>query len=407
MKAAEKVTAARTALILDQPFFGALSLRLAILEDPTCPTAWVDGKTLGYNPRFVEGLTHAEILGLIAHEVMHCACGHPWRRDNRDPKKWNIAADYAINAILVDAGFQLPEGGLLDSQWDGKSAEWIFDRLPNQGSGSKGSQRGQKGGSGDDQASGRPGDQDGQGSAGAGQGDAPGAPGGPDNALGEVRDAPTDADARSAEATEADWKRATQEAARAAQVRGTVPGSLKRFADERKRSRVDWKSVLRRFVQSHAKNDYSWTRPNKRFMARGLYLPALHSEEMGPIVAAVDTSGSIDSVLLSQFASEIQGIADEMQPEKVVVMYCDARVHRVDVFERGEAIEMAPCGGGGTDFRPVFRKLADLDEVPVCVVYLTDLYGTFPDTEPETPTLWVSPTRGYTVPFGEYVEVDR
>lgn len=369
-----KMMAARTALVLDQPFFGALALRLALKEDATCKTAWTDGRSMGYNPAFVESLTHDELLGLVAHEVMHCASGHPWRRDARDHKRWNIAADYAINSELVEAKFTLPEGGLLDPQFNGKSAEWVFDRLPES-----------------PPSGGKDGDEDGEGGEGEGEGEGEGQPG-------EVRDAPAEAAADAA--TEADWKQAVQQAALAAQVRGNLPAAMGRFAKQAALSSVDWRAALRRFVQQTAKADYTWSMPSRRYVARGLYLPSMRSEEVGPMVVAVDTSGSIDDVLLAQFASEIQAIADEVKPERIEVIYCDAQVNRRETFERGDVIKLEAAGGGGTDFRPVFDAVAAMDDAPVCVVYLTDLAGSFPTEAPAVPTLWASTTRSE-APFGE------
>ena len=63
--ALKKLITARVSLVLDQPFFGALALSLPPKEDTTCDTAWTDGRSLGYNPAFVESLTHAELTGLI------------------------------------------------------------------------------------------------------------------------------------------------------------------------------------------------------------------------------------------------------------------------------------------------------------------------------------------------------
>jgi predicted metal-dependent peptidase len=83
--AARRVTAARTALILDEPFFGQLALKLRLVEDPTCPTAWTDGVRLGYNPSFVASLSQAELLAVVVHEVLHVTNGHPWRREGRPP----------------------------------------------------------------------------------------------------------------------------------------------------------------------------------------------------------------------------------------------------------------------------------------------------------------------------------
>jgi hypothetical protein len=54
---------ARTALLLSQPFFGTLALRLKMLEDAAISTASVDGRVLRYNPAFVKGLTHRSASG--------------------------------------------------------------------------------------------------------------------------------------------------------------------------------------------------------------------------------------------------------------------------------------------------------------------------------------------------------
>ena len=395
--AKERVQAARTALVLDQPFFGALALRLAVVEDPTCKTAWVDGVTLGYSPSFVEGLTHAETVGLIGHEVMHCALGHPWRRGGRDGKRWNVACDHAVNPVLKEAGFSLPEGGLLDAQWQGRSAEWIFDRLPIPPSQDQGGQgKGQ----------GSPQDATGQGGAGEGEGeqgdDGPEASSGPGEAPGEVRDAPVEAPDGQ---TEADWQQAVQQAAQAAKARGSLGAGLARFAKDAAKPRVDWRSVLRRFVSTAARADYSWTRPNPRYLGRGLFLPAIRSEEMGVVVVGVDTSGSIDDVTLAQFGAELNSIVQEMQPERVVVMYADAVVQRTDTFERGEPVTIEAEGGGGTAFAPVFEAVGKMEEQPVCVVYLTDGCGSFPSMAPDYPVLWAL-TGKASVPFGETVSID-
>lgn len=125
---------------------------------------------------------------------------------------------------------------------------------------------------------------------------------------------------------------------------------------------------------------------------------------MGPVLVAIDTSGSIDDVLLKQFASELRSIASETRPARVHVVYCDARIGRHDVFERDDLLELHPIGGGGTDFRPVFELAAKLDEAPVAIVYLTDLDGTFPNQAPEIPTLWATPNRKQ-APFGETVSL--
>lgn len=369
----KRLISARTGLLLDQPFFGVLALQLDVYISRARQTAWTDGKSIGWNPDFVNSLSHDEVIAVFAHEVMHCAAGHCWRRDARQPKKWNIAADYAINQLLRDAKFKLPATALLDPQYDGKWAEWIYDRLPD-------------------------GCEDGSGASGSGTGkDDP-------SGMGEVLDAP---DGDSSAPTEADWQQITQQSLQQAKARGQLPSTLERLINAQVKPVVDWRSALRRFIQDFAKADYAWQQPSRRYMAAGLYLPSLRSHEMGRIAVAVDTSGSIDDVLLAQFNAELQSIADECKPSVVDVLYCDAHVHRRESFQRDEPIILTPCGGGGTDFRPVFDAIDQSDEQPIALVYLTDTYGTFPSSAPEYPVIWAvcGSTQSPTVPpFGELIE---
>jgi len=71
LEARRQLVKARSGLVLDHVFFGSLALRLRLVEDPKCKTAWTDGVHLGYNPEFIGGLTLDETKGLLAHEVMH------------------------------------------------------------------------------------------------------------------------------------------------------------------------------------------------------------------------------------------------------------------------------------------------------------------------------------------------
>ncbi len=110
MKATEHVSAARRNLVLDHPFFGVLSLKLELVEDSSVPSFRTDGRQLRFNPEFALGLNRYEAQGVVAHEVLHCANGHVWRRGSRDPKVWNLACDYAINPmLLLKRGWSCPQ----------------------------------------------------------------------------------------------------------------------------------------------------------------------------------------------------------------------------------------------------------------------------------------------------------
>jgi predicted metal-dependent peptidase len=381
--AAEKISKARAALVIQFPFFGSLALRLRVLECDTIKTADVDGTTMRYNPAFIDGLSIAECAGLWAHETMHCALGHPWRIAGRDPRKWNHAADYAVNPILTESGCTLPKGGLNDPAFAGKSADEIYALLPD---GQGGGKSGKPGNGNGEPADGEP-----------GMGDVRM----PDPAPGDVAVTPADAAQQ-----ERDWQVATIQAANAAKAAGNLPGALKRLVEEIKAPKVDWRAQLRRFVQSKFASDYRWSPPNRRYLHYGLYLPALKADGIGPVAVMVDTSGSIDAATLAAFAAEINAIVADAKPERVHVIYCDADVNGTAEYERdGGPIVLEPMGGGGTDFRPPFVWLAENDVHPCCAIYLTDLYGTFPDAAPDMPVLWAA-TSDAGAPFGEVIRIE-
>lgn len=363
--AAERVKQAKVQLLLGHPFFAALAMRLECVEDATVPAAATDGKRVLYNPEFVKGLTVSEATGLLAHEVLHVANLHPFRRDGREAELWNVACDHAINHILKDAGLTLPKDVLLDARFKGMSAEGIYSKL-NQ-----------------ERQAGQPQPQP--------------------QPWGDVLDN-TDDDAA---AQEAETQVAVLQAAGMAKAQGKLPAGLERLLDEIKQPAIDWRAALRRFVEQSARADYSWRMPNPRYLAGGLYLPSLQSEQMPPIVVAVDTSGSIQQSELDAFAAEIQGIMDEVKPEGVTVIYCDHQVQGVEEFTPDDMVTLHAKGGGGTCFAPVFAEVERGGLTPACLVYLTDMYGSFPNSAPDYPVLWVSTSEINTAPFGEVLRFPR
>jgi predicted metal-dependent peptidase len=399
-KVAGRLTRARTDLLLSHPFFGALLFRLKLRPAASVPLMATDGVSLLYNPAATVSLKHAELVFVLAHEVMHPALQHHTRRGTRDPKLWNIAADYAINPLLVDAGLFPPEGILIDDRFRGMSAEQIYHLLAQEQKGESGKARA---GSGDpQQASSDP--QSGGAESSPSNPHVPETPGG----IGQVLDAPNPDDP-GAPATpeqlleqEREWRVAVQQAHNAAKIAGKCPAGVDRALESSEEASVNWREVLRRCFSETRLVDYSWSRPNRRFLGSGLYLPGPKKEGAGEVAIAVDCSGSIDSRTLSLFAAELGSLIEESCPERVHVLYFDTKVQRADVFEFGQPLELAPKGGGGTDFRPVFSYLEDEGIEPHAVVFLTDLCGRFPQQEPRWPVIWAS-TEKREGPFGATV----
>ena len=350
----QKLSVARSRLLLGHPFFGVLSLRLQLVPDETVPTLAVDGKSIFYNPQFVTELSDELCCSAIAHEVMHCVLDHLERRSGREPRKWNAACDYAANLILFDAKLSIGSGWLINQAYRGMSAEEIFALLPD---------------------------------------------GLTQEAQDEIRDcAPGDR-----EETAFEWKIATVQAAKMAQAQGTLPGGLKRLLDDALSPPIPWREALAQFMTERTKDDYSWRRPNAYYAHTGIYLPSMDGVGMGEVVIALDTSGSVLSVL-DEFGSTVKDVLAAIKPSRVHVVYCDAQVNRVDTFDRGQELTFEAVGGGGTDFRPVFAHCQENNIRPACLLYLTDMYGTFPEEAPEYPTLWCA-TTDVSAPFGDVIRI--
>jgi predicted metal-dependent peptidase len=370
MNVKDKLTKARTQLVLDAPFFGSLALRLRVMTDPATDTAYTDGVVLGFDPGFVDSLSLEAARGLFAHEVMHLACLHHTRRGGREPGRWNVAADHAINQLLVEAGFVLPDGALLSERFAGKSAEAIYDLLP------------------------------------AGPPEAGGVSPGK---WGEIRDAPEPGPGSSVKQTEAAWRVNIAQAAQQAWAAGNLPAGIGRLVEKIVTPQVDWREVLRVFFERTTRNDYAWLPPSRRYLTRRLYLPSLYSKDPGRVVVAVDTSGSVDANDLACFAAEVSSVL-ETYDTVIDLIFCDTQIQGHERLAREDLpLTLTPVGGGGTDFRPVFDWADARDTPPCCLVYLTDLEcHRFPDKAPDYPVLWVrSGGGGVKVPFGEVINITR
>ncbi len=417
---AQKLTRARTQLLLNQPFFGTLCLRLKLMEG-TVPTMATDGRRVLYNAAFVNSLPPAELEAVLAHEVMHCALGHHCRRGQRDQHLWNEAADLAINPLLVANGFTLPAGALIDPVFDNLSAEEIYARrlqrncsgahstvpqsqqTADSSSGAVGGQQGPNQPS-PQREDNKIGSQSLEPSEDGSSETASPRPGG----FGEVLDAADDEGRPTSEAEKArqqhEWSIAADQAIRSAKSCGHEPANVDRPLQESRQSKQDWRAILRDFVAARTPSDYRWNPPNRRYLASGLYLPSVARSGLGTIVIGVDTSGSIGEQELEQFAGEISAISEEAEPEAIHVVYCDAAVQSAQEFSGSEPIRLEPKGGGGTDFRPVFQWVEENAIDAVCLIYLTDLCcHSYPDP-PDYPVLWVTDSHRV-APFGETVRI--
>jgi len=414
----DKILRARIRLLLGQPFFGSLCLRLKFLPHDV-PTMATDGQRILYNPAFVEGLRPEELEATLAHEVLHCVLGHHCRRGKRDAELWNRAADLAINPMLVANGFTLPAGALLDGAFAGLSAEEIYARLPQENTGPGGQSTDEQSAPGHGTANSAEAGAQAMPSADGGGGRStqqPKLPAGKGDSrmpqpggFGEVLDAGSAEGSPAPEAEKIrqaqEWNIAAEQAMRSSSGQGRHPAGLERLLSESRKPKRDWRALLRDFIAARTPSDYRWSPPNRRYIAAGLYLPSVERKGLGTVVVAVDTSGSIGRTELEQFAGELSAISEEAQPETIHVVYCDCAVQSVQQFAAGETMELQPKGGGGTDFRPVFGWVEEHRIEPACLIYLTDLCCSKYPEVPEYPVLWVTASRR-TARFGETVRIE-
>jgi predicted metal-dependent peptidase len=416
-----RMIAIRSHLIMktETAFFGVLAYRVALIPDETVGSECINGRELRYARDFVRGLTWEEAVGVFVHELMHPSMGHLERLGGRDFEMFNVACDHAINLILLDGGFTLPEDRLADERFRAMSAEEIYSVLMRERKERKSNPQsdgsGKSGGSGGTGApsspsagnqSKPPAGKDGD----SGEGDKPKNVGGCG-----VFDVPKDdqgkpATRREIEEEAREWQIAVNQAVAAAKRAGELPGYLETIVGELREPVVSWREQLKRFVSSSVKQDYTWSPPNRRHVAAGMYLPGIKSDGVGEMVFAIDTSGSMDEEALQQALDELNGIIEDVQPETVHVIQCDTRINHYEAVSASDyPLTLNAKGRGGTNFVPVFDEVARLGIAPICLVYFTDLCcNWFPDA-PDYPVLWAKqPGSGAsTPPFGEVIHVTK
>lgn len=436
--ATARVLKARTELVMARRFYGVLVSQVEPVLSRQYPTMATDSRRHYYNPDFIATITQEELLGVQAHESEHDARHHGTRRNGRDPKRWNKACDYGINIDLIDEGFKLPKGALIDRRFKGMCAEDIYrtleldeqaqqqqqeqdddgeeDEASPQGgdqgdgedaddadpagegeAGDDGSDDGSAGEQAPDAGSASKGAQDdAQASAANGEGDAgdaepqsqpsSGDPGG----CGEVLDSA--APDRDADASDADmkWERIVRQAASMAKNVGQLPGHVQSIIDAANEAGQDWREVFRAWVDQGSRRIETWNRPNRRFAASGLILPSTQRDGVNHVAFIIDTSGSVDDVALQMVAGETQGALDDGAITKATVIYCDTRVTAVQEYNEGDQIEFDAKGRGGTRLRPAFEYVRDnLDDVSLIVCF-TDMENDDWGDEPESPVLFAA-----------------
>lgn len=353
---------AKTHIVVKEPFFAVLLLHMREAFVETLPDGrelWLaatDGTTLFVNPERFGALSAAEAVGVIKHELMHVALLHPWRMGPRNALRWNVAADMVINPMILDEGGELPDGALDGSAYTGRSVEEVYDLLPD--------------------------------------------------------GVETDIDligAASDGIAEEEAKQIVQQAVQAGIAAGNISRHISGLVEVAHRGAVDWREVLRQFMTSHRKDDYSFSRPNRRFVAGGVRVPAAHAVSSVETLAVIlDVSGSVPDGAISVFTREVLEASMASRPSRLVVVYCDSCVRHVDEFDSPHEAEVEGSfvrhGCGGTDMTAGLDHVAELQDVHAAIVF-TDGETPYGDEHDYAyPVLWAV-TGQRVAPWGVTVRV--
>jgi predicted metal-dependent peptidase len=397
------ITKARARLLVRAPLLGSIALGLAWIEAPEIGTMATDGRSIWFNTSWCEDQGVPKTMGVIAHEVLHVVNKHHLRRGDRSPKLWNVAADLLINRLLEEDGYDLPPSLLFDRarRYAGLPTETIYARLLEEQELQQQSDPPERDNS---PASGNSGQSDtGNDTSGERDGIAPA------RHWGEVRDliSPagkplTPAERRQAES---DLDVRIRQGAAAARRAGKLVGGLTEMIAVAT-DRTDWRDRFRCVFDGMLRGEASWSRPNRRFIQHGLYLPGWRRTGPGRLAFVLDTSGSISARELSAYTAAVLGILEETAPDEIALIQCSTEVCDVTYLRPGDGFDQIEIHGrGGTRFQPAFDWIAASGFGPSTIIYATDLFCSDQPQDPGLPVIWLTPTRGHAMPFGDIIPV--
>jgi predicted metal-dependent peptidase len=418
-----KLAAARTRLILEKPFLGALVMHLPLkAADPKwCKTTATDARNFYFNPDYIARLTLEQTQFVLAHEAMHCALSHFNRRNHRQKHRWDVACDYAVNMILDDERMHGPDNALMNAAYRGLTAEEIypvlhedppeetqdmhlFDNEPSEGGGQgeqqekddaeQGKGQGEKSDQTEGESGSKPEQQEQQTGAGS-----------QDSEPQQANESQTPQPPADPDKLDEQWKSRLAAAAQAARQAGKLSQSMLRLVDNLLAPQLPWRALLARYMMNAARDDYSFQRTSRR--EGDALMPRLYSQSVNVIVV-LDTSGSVTQDELQEFLSEIDALKAQVRAT-VTLHACDDKLDAVGPWRYAmwEAMVLPAevSGGGGTDFRPVFEWVLKDQLNPDLLIYFTDAEGPFPEREPAYPVVWLVKGKART-PFGTRIQLN-
>ena len=389
----EKLITARIALLLKAPFFGNLATRLKLVNaDEWLGTAATDGRNFYYNSEFVNRLPQKQLEFLVGHEVLHVVYDHMGRRQDRDGQLYNIAADYCVNADLIDSkiGEKITVVPVLyDRKYTGMSSEEVYDLLYENAEKidindllkqmlDEHLDDSDEADDGDSEGDSK-GDKDGKGR-------------------------PSKMTAEEKKALRDEIREAVLQAAEAAGA-GNLPAGVKRMINSLTNPQLNWRELIRQQVQSLVKADFTWARPNRKGQHMDAILPGSNFAETIDVSVSIDASGSMSDTMLRDILSEVKGIMEAFDDFKLDVWTFDTKVYGYEKYTPDNIDDIDDYelqGGGGTDFECNWDFMRENELTPKLFIMFTDGYpnGGWGDADFVDTLFVIHGTTSIEAPFG-------
>lgn len=381
----DRLRTARARLLSRHPFYGLLAMRLDLGTGPV-GTACTDMRRILFDPVFMEKLSDEALTFVFCHEVMHCVLCHCTRGREKDPLLYNIAADIVVNSLILESlgltSLDVAGASPMHLVPDGRegrlfTTEEVYAMLE----------------------------------------------GLPRDRLLALAGARQDAgdnhevwqDAADPAALEDAWKEALKEVRGKLPGQGT-PGRLRDVEPEPDRPPLlHWPTLLQRFCRLYVMDrDYSYQPPDPRYEGLSDFFfpsfPEIRDYRVRDLFVAIDTSASIDDETLRFLLEELAGGMRQVPSMNCLVSFFDTEITEPVPLSRPQEIaDLAPKGGGGTSFEPIFKTLGDLarNRDVAGTLILTDGYASFPEEAKALglPVLWIIADSLVEPPWGATVHV--
>lgn len=355
-------------------FLSTVLFSLKFSWDETIPTACTNGLNLKFSPDFFEKLTKEERIFVLAHEAWHVAFMHMSRLTKEREENfyvWNMATDHYINNMLIKAGYKMVEGGLADPKYADQSvwsSDKIFDDLM------KDPENKDKGNEGFDMS------------------------------ISDLSEEEKESISRKIE--DVIIKASVQ--AKMANQYSSIPGEISTRLDELLNPKLPWNVILQKYMSAYAKEDYSYRRPNRRFLGGNVIMPSLYSNSLGHIACAVDTSCSVSDEQFNAFRTEMNTIKTKLNPELMTIVDFDTQIHKVYELKKQDRVDTIQFHGrGGTDLHCVFDHYNEPNNKPKVLIIFSDLECSEITEAPDYDVIFIKlDGYGFNPTFGNTIDYD-